>query len=99
MPTVILVGCPVDRLPFGRRHGLINGVAQERVAEADTTTAVTGQDAAIRQPLEPDAGVELRLDGRARPLELLQHALHLVAAELGAQHRNEPRVRREIGRQ
>ena len=69
------------------------------MAEADAPAAVPDEDAALGQAAQADAGVELRLGGDAAALELLQHALDLVAAELDAEHRREARVREQVGRQ
>ena len=97
-PEVVERGV-VDRLALGLRNRLVDGVAQQRVPEADAPAPVPREDAALDQPPHADAGVELRVDPAAAAFQLLQHAFDLLAAELDAQHRSQPRVRQQIGRQ
>jgi hypothetical protein len=55
------------------------------------------EEPALRQAPQADAGVQRGLGGDAGALQFLQDALDLVGAELGPQHRRQPRVRQQVG--
>src|SRR5262249_47475667 len=94
--AVELVGGVVDGLGQLRRHRAPHRRAALRAAEREAAAALD-EKTAVDQAAAADIGVEREVAAEAGAIELTEDATDLGGREVGAEHRNEARVARELG--